>query len=158
MNEDGDASSRVVWPAIIYGSGALICGLLTYLYRLPFLPATAIVPVRVLGIVILLAGLAIGATAVIGFRRAGTPIPPTQPTTAIVVEGPYRHTRNPMYLGFTIILAALALVTNSLWFAIPVPIAILAVTKLAIEPEERYLEAKFGERYVAYKGRVRRWL
>lgn len=158
MNEDRDASSAIAWPPIIYASSALVSGLLSYARPLPFLPGFASLPLRILGIALVLAGLAIGVTAVVGFRRAGTAIPPTQPTTAIVADGIYRFTRNPMYLGFTIILAALALAVNSLWFLIATPVAIYAVTKLAIELEERYLEAKFGQGYLAYKRRVRRWL
>jgi protein-S-isoprenylcysteine O-methyltransferase Ste14 len=81
-----------------------------------------------------------------------------RPTTAIVFTGPYRFTRNPMYLGLALLQAGLAMVTNSLWPLLTLAPVIVAVRRLVIDREERYLEAKFGEEYRAYKARVRRWV
>ena len=89
-------------------------------------------------------GMALALWAEVGFKRARTAVLPTRPTTAIVTGGPYRFTRNPMYLGMSLGLAGCAGAFNSWWFVIALPIAMLAVTKLAIEPEEAYLERKFG--------------
>jgi protein-S-isoprenylcysteine O-methyltransferase Ste14 len=84
-------------------------------------------------------------------------VPPTKPSTALVTDGIYRRTRNPMYLGLSLILFGIAFAADSLWFLIVLTIAIFAVTKLAIEPEERYLADLFGTPYRDYKSRVRRW-
>jgi protein-S-isoprenylcysteine O-methyltransferase Ste14 len=92
------------------------------------------------------------------FRRAGTSMIVTNPTTAMVTSGPYRFTRNPMYLGMAFLYIALALAFGVIWALIVLPAVIVAVDRLVIAREEPYLEAKFGDRYRAYKRRVRRWL
>ena len=82
---------------------------------------------------------------------------PSKPSTALITGGIYRWIRNPMYLGLSLMLLGVGVALGSLWFFVALPIAIFAVTKLAIEPEERYLEEKFGTAYLEYKSRVRRW-
>jgi protein-S-isoprenylcysteine O-methyltransferase Ste14 len=81
-----------------------------------------------------------------------------RPTTALVTSGPYRLTRNPMYLGMAFLYAGLALSFGVTWSLAFLPLVLLAVDRLAILREEHYLEAKFGEEYRRYKARVRRWL
>jgi protein-S-isoprenylcysteine O-methyltransferase Ste14 len=90
-------------------------------------------------------------------HRAGTATLPIHPTSAIVEDGIYRYSRNPMYLGMSIILAGLAPTMNNAWYWLALPFAIFAVTKLAIEREEAYLAREFAARYLPYKARVRRW-
>jgi protein-S-isoprenylcysteine O-methyltransferase Ste14 len=142
-------------PPLIY-AGALASGLLTNkLYPIPFLPRGIS---RALGWPSVLAGLAIG---ILGFRemkRAQTNVDPYKPTTAIVQTGPYRYTRNPLYVGMTLIYAGFTARANALSAALLLP-AVLAVMRLGvIEREERYLESKFGDGYLRYKKRVRRWI
>ena len=81
----------------------------------------------------------------------------TKPSTALVTDGIYRWTRNPMYVGLSLILVGIGLATGSVWFLVALPFAVFAVTKLAIEREELYLADKFGAAYHDYKARVRRW-
>ena len=154
----GEASSPVLWPPIIYASGALAAALLTWLIPLRFPGLAANFAALAAGGLVIAAGVTLLVTADRLFMRAGTAIKPTRPTTAIVTSGIYRYTRNPMYLGMTLILLGLALATGSLWFLIALPVAVFAVTKLAIEREEAYLERKFGPDYLSYKVQVRRWL
>jgi protein-S-isoprenylcysteine O-methyltransferase Ste14 len=149
------ASSRIPWPPIVYGTAALLAGLLTWL--VPFGPGAGGTVQRLLGIAVILAGLALGFSAVRLFRRAGTPAAPIRPSTALVTGGIYRWTRNPMYLGMSCILAGLGIATGSLWFIAALPLAVFAVTKLAIEREEAYLTRLFAGAYLDYKSRVRRW-
>jgi protein-S-isoprenylcysteine O-methyltransferase Ste14 len=162
MVEQNEASSPLPWPPIIYGLAALVATLLTY--AVPFalsdsLPAFAARgPRATAGAVFIAAGAALLLGAAGLFKKAGTPIPPNQPTTAIVTAGLYRYTRNPMYLGMTAIMLGLSLATDSVWFLVTLLGALIAVTKLAIEREEAYLERKFGADYLSYKARVRRWL
>jgi len=92
------------------------------------------------------------------FRRAGTTPNPTKPTTALVLRGPYRFTRNPMYLGFAALYLGVTLLVNSLWPLLLFPAVVGLVQGRVIAREEAYLEAKFGNEYRAYKMRVRRWL
>ncbi len=92
------------------------------------------------------------------FRRLGTNIPPSQPTTLIATTGPYRRTRNPMYLGMALIYAGLAIgFDGPIAFAL-LPLVLIAVQTHVIAREERYLEAKFRDDYRCYKAEVRRWL
>jgi protein-S-isoprenylcysteine O-methyltransferase Ste14 len=97
-------------------------------------------------------------SAVAMFRRAGTSPDPREPTTALAFDGPYRFTRNPMYLGMALILGGLALVGNALWPLIAVVLAVWIIRTQVIDREERYLEAKFGGAYRDFKSRVRRWI
>ena len=128
----------------------------------------AVVPFPVLGAHALaryLAGAAFVACGFvlvgIGMRRfvaAGTNIPPNLPTTALVVDGIYRRTRNPLYLGATLVYLGLSVVAGSFW-AIGLVVPLLGVINTGvIAREERYLEGKFGDAYRTYKARVRRWV
>ena len=92
------------------------------------------------------------------FRRARTGIMPNQPATMIVDRGPYRWTRNPMYVGMTGLSLGAALVFDLRWAVLLVPVAVFAVDRFIIPREERYLERRFGDPYRAYRERVRRWL
>jgi len=92
------------------------------------------------------------------FQAAGTNIPPNLPTTALVVDGIYRRTRNPLYLGATLVYLGLSVVAGSFW-AIGLVVPLLGVINTGvIAREERYLERKFGDAYRTYKARVRRWV
>jgi protein-S-isoprenylcysteine O-methyltransferase Ste14 len=92
------------------------------------------------------------------FRSARTSMVPMRPSTALVTSGPYRVTRNPMYVGMAFLYAGLALLLGVIWSLAFLPAVLLMVDRFVIAREERYLEARFGEEYRAYKGRVRRWL
>ena len=91
-------------------------------------------------------------------RATGTNVDPTLPTTAIVVSGPFRFSRNPLYLALTLVYSGLTLAFN-VWWGVVVLIPLLAVMhRGVVVREERYLERKFGERYRQYRSRVRRYL
>ncbi|SRR6266851_3802901 len=92
------------------------------------------------------------------FLAAGTNIPPSLPTTALVVEGIYERTRNPLYLGTTLVYLGLSVAAGSLWAIVLVVPLLWVITVGVIAREERYLERKFGDAYRAYKARVRRWV
>jgi protein-S-isoprenylcysteine O-methyltransferase Ste14 len=113
---------------------------------------------RLLALALGLAGLALIGSALGLFRRAGTDPLPMRPTTALVFGGPYRFTRNPMYLGMALVYSAVALVLDLPWALLLLPLVLLVIGTRVIAREERYLDAKFGEEYRAYRGRVRRWL
>lgn len=103
-------------------------------------------------------GLALSAWGAITFRRAGTPVIPTHDATRIVTHGPYRFTRNPMYLGLTLGYIGIALVMNVTWPLILLPLVLWALYALVIRKEERYLADTFGDEYQTYRARVRRWI
>ena len=156
-SQQRDASSPVPWPPIIYLSAALVAGLMSWAAGWPFLPGTARDYALACGVGVIFLGANFLVLAGLRFNRAKTPIPPNVPTKTLVFDGVYKYTRNPMYLGMTLVLAGLSLMLNQLWFVIAVPIAVYAVTKLAIEREEEYLARRFGEPYLDYTAKVRRW-
>ena len=115
-------------------------------------------PYRYAGAVISGLGLALILWAALLFRRAGTNIRPYLPSTALVVAGPYRFTRNPMYLGMSAILLGAAIFAGSITPFIVIPAFMALVQERFIVPEEEKLEATFGRGYLEYKSRVPRWL
>jgi protein-S-isoprenylcysteine O-methyltransferase Ste14 len=123
------------------------------------LPAAGAYPAAryVAGAVLIVVALAFIFAAAGRFRAAGTNIPPSLPTTALVTEGIYTRTRNSFYLGSTLIYCGLAVAAGSSWAIVLLVPMMWVVNVGVIAREERYLEQKFGERYRAYKGRVRRW-
>ena len=92
------------------------------------------------------------------FGRHETGLLPGQPTHAMIEEGPYRRSRNPLYVGMLALYLGLALLVPSFWGLVLFPVAVLLVLWGAILPEERFLRARFGEPYDDYTRRVRRWL
>jgi protein-S-isoprenylcysteine O-methyltransferase Ste14 len=110
----------------------------------------------VLGWLLTSSGLILGFLGDRTLRKAGTNINPYEPVTTIVVEGPYRFTRNPLYLASALIYAGIAVRLNALWAAVLLPLVLGVVQCAVVEREERYLERKFGEEYTQYKARVRR--
>ena len=112
----------------------------------------------ILGAVIVVAGIALNIGGFVTQKRAGTDPIPFNPTTRIVAHGVYRFSRNPMYLGFALCTFRLAILVDSAWMLLAVPIGLVFVDLIVIMREERYLKRKFGEEYLNYKGRVRRWL
>ena len=115
-------------------------------------------PLLILGWLGIVSGLAFAAWGITTFRRERTAIVPFKPARAVVASGPYRWSRNPMYVGLTAVYAGVALVRNAAWPLILMPVVLTALWFLVIRREERYLTHAFGETYVRYQQSVRRWL
>jgi len=114
--------------------------------------------VKGLAVVLIVASAGLAAGGIGMFRRSGTSIVPIRPATALVVSGPYRFTRNPMYLGLAVFTGALTLWMNTWWPVLLLVPVLYAIQRFVIAREERYLERRFGAAYLAYSRRVRRWL
>ncbi len=114
--------------------------------------------VRVAGVAAFLLGLGLALWAVGTFLATGTSPNPTRPTSALAFAGPYRFTRNPMYLGLAAASAGVAMFWNALWPLLCVPVAMALVTRFVIAREERYLASRFGPPYLDYTRKVRRWI
>lgn len=114
-------------------------------------------PARLLGTLCLM-GFGAAVLALVAFHRAGTRPEPWKPTTALVTSGPYRFSRNPMYLGFTLLYLALALWFGGYWSLVLLPPVLLVMIHGVIRREEAYLSRLFGAAYDDYRQRVRRWL
>ena len=124
------------------------------------MPLASIVepPYSYLGLVPLAVGMTICAIAARMFDRAGTPIRPFERSTVLVTSGLYRYTRNPMYLGLTLILIGVWLLLGTAGALLPIAVFVWIIQEGFIRGEERFLDAIFGEEYRGYKNRVRRWI
>ena len=115
-------------------------------------------PWNLLGIVPLVVGVVINMVADNTFRRANTPIKPFEEPTALVTGGMYQVSRNPMYLGFVLILVGIAILLGSVMPYIVIPVFMILIEKSFIRVEEQGLKQKFGQQWLEYKQRVRRWV
>jgi protein-S-isoprenylcysteine O-methyltransferase Ste14 len=115
-------------------------------------------PFSYAGIALIALGVSIAGAAAAAFGKAGTPIIPFEKSTALVTGGFYRFTRNPMYLGLIALLIGAALLFGSVGSLIPIPFFVLIIEFGFIRGEERFLQHIFGDEYLSYKGKVRRWL
>lgn len=110
------------------------------------------------GLVLVAAGIALVRSARVHHVRTGQNPAPWKPSPALIFEGPYRFTRNPMYLAATIVQIGVGVAFNNLWIALFALPALAAVHFIAVRPEETYLTEKFGSAYAEYRRRVRRYL
>lgn len=129
--------------------------MLQFAWPLPILSDVLAAPLG--GLFVVLAVIAF-SWSVRTLRAAGTPVPGNQPTTAIVRTGPYRFSRNPIYLAFSLLQLGIAIWVDSLWLLGTLVAAVAVMACVVIPKEERYLERKFGADYLDYKASVRRWL
>ena len=150
-----DNPGIVVPPPLIYAA-ALATGLLVHrFFPVKVFPRAG---ARLLGSLFTAIAGALVISGMREMRRAGATVNTTQPAAALVTSGPFRLTRNPLYLALTFLYAGIALFVNSLWAIIPLP-GVLAVMRYGvIAREESYLERRFGQQYLSYKARVRRWI
>ena len=142
-------------PPLIY---VVLFGIGLALHQVVPLTFLPVIPARIVALVFLSAGVLLIAWSNVLFRQAHTSLVPIKPATALVIAGPYRLTRNPMYLGLLCVYIALALWFGVVWALALAPLVVLAVQRLAIAKEERYLEQKFGDAYRQYRAQVRRWI
>jgi len=149
------ANLGVFRPPLIY-LASIVAGLaFQWMWPRPVLSG---VGPGLLGGVLVVVALLVFAASVQRFRTAGTPVPARKPTTAIVRTGPYRFSRNPIYLAFSLLQLGIALWVNSWWLVATLAAAVGLIHYAVVPREERYLEARFGTEYLNYKGSVRRWL
>ena len=148
--------AQVLLPAPFVYAGFLLAALLLHLV-FP-LPAPFPDLVRGVGTVVAIIGLFLCLFAVWHMRQVHTPVSPHRPATTLVTDGPYRFTRNPIYLGFFLIFLGFTFLAGTLWGIVLSPFVPLTVNHLIIGAEETYLQARFNEQYAQYKSRVRKWL
>ena len=115
-------------------------------------------PLRYTGIPLVVGGICVAAVAAGAFLRVGTPVVPFEKSTVVMTSGLFRFTRNPMYLGMVMALVGVALFLGSAAAFLPIPIFLWLIRYQFISREEEFLEELFGEEYLTYKGKVRRWL
>ena len=113
---------------------------------------------RIIGVALGVIAVIFSLAAAVQFWRAHTPMMPYKSTSAIIESGPFAISRNPLYLAMTVGYVAVSLFLNTAWPLFVLPLVLLVMYRGVIAREERYLEQKFGERYVEYTTRVRRWI
>ena len=145
-------------PPTLLAIGFLAGWLLHRVRPLALVPGARVPALVVAGWVLILAGLSFTFWGMLTFARARTSIMPNRPASRVVTGGPYRFSRNPMYVGLTAAYLGLSVLANSAWPIIFLPIAIALLTSLVIRREEQYLARAFGADYDEYARRVRRWL
>ena len=142
-------------PPLIYIIGFLFAFILNIFYRIPLLSPPLSIFFTLLAVT---PSAVLGLWGLLEFWRASTNPLPHKPSSALVIVGPYRVTRNPMYVSLALLYVGFGFLLNIAWTFIILPAVIFIVDIYVIRREESYLESKFGEQYRAYKQRVRRWL
>ena len=156
MNQSERDNAGVIAPPGFFNM-LLVAGLvLHFVFPVHFLPPGWLQ--LAIGLPLIGIGIILNAWARTTMGRAGTNIDPYKPTTVLVVHGPFGFSRNPVYLSGTVAYLGVAISLNALWPMVLLPVVLLIVTVGVIRREERYLERRFGEEYLRYKARVRRWL
>jgi protein-S-isoprenylcysteine O-methyltransferase Ste14 len=147
--------SPMVHPPIV----ALMFIVIAYfLGRFVPLPFAAPVILRYVGLAMTFLGFLLGIAAFMEFRKARTTLDPHGSARQLVTSGIYRFTRNPIYLGFLLMVIGLPLNSGLYWGLVMAPFHVLTMNRLIIQREEAYLERKFGKAYTGYTSRVRRWV
>lgn len=155
VRETPDSAGVHIPPPFIYVAAFLLGLLVERWIPTPSLPRD---PARAAALVCVLVSLVMAFGALLLFWRHRTTPLPMRPSTTLVTGGPYRVSRNPMYLGLAFLYSAVALWFDHGWPLLFLPIAVFVIQTRVIVREERYLERRFGEEYSAYRRRVRRWL
>ena len=155
MNPE-ERPNRIPWPPILYAAAAVGAAVLHWLLPLTWFDNRWIE--RLIGVVLAVVGFALAGAGFMTFRRIGTPVDPTAKAETLVTTGVYAWTRNPMYSGMMLTFLGLSFALGAEWLFILAVMMGIALQKLAIGPEERHLEARFGDAWRAYAARVRGWL
>lgn len=155
MAANPDSSGVRFPPPLLYIAGLVAGYFLERRYPLASLPRNISIAG---GIGLILAGLLVTRAAARSMWAAKTSMIPIRPTTAIVSDGVYRLTRNPMYVSMVAMYVGIALLIRAPWALVLLPLVVVAVDRLVIAKEEHYLRGKFGETYINYCSRVRRWI
>ncbi len=157
--EGGHAAppATLPWPPILLAAIVAVAIAAGYTAPLPW-PGEDDLMAHIAGQSLGLAGIALMAWSAWTLRRHGTTILPDKAADVLVTDGPFRFRRNPIYIAHVLMLLGIAEVTHNIWFATLAVAYVPLVTWLAVLPEERHLEARFGDAYRAYKTRTRRWI
>jgi protein-S-isoprenylcysteine O-methyltransferase Ste14 len=154
-NAPPDTAQVIVLPPLVYGAAFVIGVLLHLAFPVHILPPTL---ARGIGVVCILVSLPLAIATLRVLSRAHTPVDPMKPTTALVSEGTFRYSRNPIYLALTLLYLGVAFLVNALWILLLVVPVLVVIRYGVIAREEAYLTRKFGDAYRQYTTQVRRWL
>jgi protein-S-isoprenylcysteine O-methyltransferase Ste14 len=155
LNKAQDNPGVIAFPPLIWLVNAVISVLVHLFIRLPIMSYSICL---VCGIVFIILAPTLALSALRTMKAAGTNVHPSEPALVIVRDGPFRFTRNPMYLALCLLQIALGFFLND-WITLLFVVLLVVIFHYGvILREERYLTAKFGESYLQYKRKVRRWI
>lgn len=153
-----DRPNRIPWPPLIYGGLAILALGLHWIMPLPWPGGIARGVLAALGLCLACAAIALDVTAALAFRRHRTTILPHRGATALITEGPFARSRNPIYVANTLLVSGMGLLFGIGWLVIAAAAGAVLTQKLAIEREEQHLAARFGQDWQDYAARTPRWL
>jgi protein-S-isoprenylcysteine O-methyltransferase Ste14 len=155
MNSETAHPQIVIDAPVLLVPTVLLTIVLQRFIPLPFFPSR---PSWIVGAILFIGGFSLGLPALRGMLKARTSPNPHRPVTALLTNGIYRFTRNPMYLGMLLMYSGLSIFFQNPWFLLFLPVLVWLFTTWVIIPEEKYLEGKFGNEYMDFKARVHRWI
>jgi protein-S-isoprenylcysteine O-methyltransferase Ste14 len=158
MTSPEDRPNRIPWPPMIYGGLALLALALHWAVPLGWPEGAARIVLAGVGLCLACAAVALDVTAALAFRRHRTTILPHRGATALITDGPFARSRNPIYVANTLLVAGVGLIFGIGWLVMAAVAGAVLTQKLAIEREERHLAARFGEAWLDYAVRTPRWL
>ena len=152
-----DSPGIYIPPPLVYAAIFFLSILLQHTW--PLATAFFHTPIATLiGIIFVLATVLVNVTAIRQFVRSKNTIVTIKPAHSLQTTGIYSRTRNPMYLGLVLLYTGLAFLTGNWWTLILLPFVVVVVNYFMIRPEEKYLERRFGQSYLEYRSKVRRWI
>ena len=152
--QQGGPLPGLLRPPIVFLAAVLLGSVLNRAWPLALVPST----LRWLGLVMVLCAVLLFVLSYREFRAAGTSVRGSERSTTIVRTGPYRFSRNPIYVSFILLVAGLTVWRNDLWLLVTLVPAVGIIAGVVIPREERFLERNFQDQYLSYKAAVRRWL
>jgi protein-S-isoprenylcysteine O-methyltransferase Ste14 len=158
MSSTEDRPNRIPWPPLIYAGLALLALVLHWVAPLPWPGGAFRLVLAAAGLCLACAAIALDVTAALAFRRHRTTIMPHKGATALITDGPFAKSRNPIYLANSLLLAGAGLLFGVGWLVLAGLAGAIVTQKLAIEREERHLAARFGRDWEEYSARTPRWL
>ena len=158
MTLRNERGAKVRFPPPLVFLGAIVLGVIVQRTAVPLSLLFARGLRVATGVLILACGVSLVVSARILFTRTGQSPIPWKPTPELILQGPYRFTRNPMYVGVTLFVVGLGLTVNNIWISLFAAPALLVVHFIAVLPEERFLAEKFGESYRTFHAQVRRYV
>jgi protein-S-isoprenylcysteine O-methyltransferase Ste14 len=153
--DDDDKAKIAAFPPLIFAGALGLGSLLDVLIPIRFTPRPYSAP---FGLFFIACAIGFAGLAIWEMFRSRTPVDPRRPTSALVTNGVFKVSRNPIYLGMVLFCLGLSFLIHSLWFMALAAALAAVLQKGVIAPEETYLEQKFGVAYRQYKASVRRWL
>lgn len=153
-----DRPSSVPWPPILYLIAIGVAWYLGTIMPLTWFSAIVTDAWFIVGLFMFLGGLALDFYALRTLHKHNTTVMPTKGSDHLVTSGPYAISRNPIYVGNTVLTMGLGVIFSNGWFFVTAIVAAIATNYLQIRPEEKHLSASFGTSWLKYKKKVRRWI